>query len=100
MKFVVAPESTKASVCTFLPYTQSVTGMRNELFLLRAILFTQDSSTTSLESGSALTAGTLLPDCRSQTVSSTVPRENPVELDVTSLILFDPSVVMVPTAVH
>jgi len=34
MKFVVAPESTKASVCTFLPYTQSVTGILKEVVLL------------------------------------------------------------------
>jgi len=46
MKFVVAPESTKASVCTFFLYTQSVTGILKEVVLLHAILL-QDSSTTS-----------------------------------------------------
>ena len=43
---MVAPESTKASVCTLLPYTQSVTGILKEVVLLRAVLL-QDSSTTS-----------------------------------------------------
>jgi len=33
-------------VCTFLPYTQSVTGILKEVVLLCAILL-QDSSTTS-----------------------------------------------------
>ena len=41
---MVAPESTKASVCTFLLYTQSVTGILKEVFLLHATLL-QDSST-------------------------------------------------------
>ena len=45
---MVAPESTKASVCTFLPYTQSVTGILKEVLLLHAILL-QDSSTTFVE---------------------------------------------------
>jgi len=45
-KFIVAPESTKASVCTFLPYTQSVTGILKKVVLLYTILL-QDSSTTS-----------------------------------------------------
>jgi len=46
MKFIVAPESTKASVCTFLLYTQSVTRILKKVVLLRTILL-QDSSTTS-----------------------------------------------------
>ena len=46
MKFVVASESAKASVCTFFPYTQSITGILKEVVLLCAILL-QDSSTTS-----------------------------------------------------
>ena len=74
-KFVVAPKSTKASVCTFLPYTQSVTGILKEVVLLRAILL-QVSSTTSDLCG--LIGGILSSDCRSQTLYSTVPRENPI----------------------
>ena len=46
MKFVVAPESTKALVCTFFLYTQSVTGILKEVVLLCTILL-QDSSATS-----------------------------------------------------
>jgi len=46
MKFMMAPESTKALVYTFFPYTQSVTGILKEIVLLYAILL-QDSSTTS-----------------------------------------------------
>ena len=42
----MAPESTKALVYTFFPYTQSVTGILKEIVLLYAILL-QDSSTTS-----------------------------------------------------
>jgi len=38
MKFVVAPESTKASVCTFVLYTQSVT----EIFLRKIVLLHAD----------------------------------------------------------
>jgi len=37
-KFMVTPKSTKASVCTFLPYTQSITEILKEVVLLRAIL--------------------------------------------------------------
>ena len=74
-KFVVAPELTKASVCTFLPYTQSVTGILKEVVLLRAILL-QVSSTTSDLCG--LIGGILSSDCRLQTLYSTVPRENPI----------------------
>ena len=80
MKFVVAPESTRASACTFAPYTQSVTGSLNDNFLLQAILFTQDSSTTLSDFLPELTLGILLPDCRSQTFSSTVPLENPLRI--------------------
>jgi len=46
MKFMMAPESTKALVYTFFPYTQSVTGILKKIVLLYAILL-QDSSTTS-----------------------------------------------------
>jgi len=46
MKFIVAPKSTKALVCTFFLYTQSVTGILKEVVLLYTILL-QDSSTTS-----------------------------------------------------
>jgi len=46
MKFMMAPELTKALVYTFFPYTQSVTGILKEIVLLYAILL-QDSSTTS-----------------------------------------------------
>ena len=74
-KFVVAPESTKALVCTFLLYTQSVTGILKEVVLLRAILL-QDSSTTS--DFCELIEGILSSNCRSQTLYSTVPRENPI----------------------
>jgi len=44
-KFVIASESTKASVYTFLPYIQSVTRILKKVFLLHAILL-QNSSTT------------------------------------------------------
>ena len=74
-KFVVAPESTKALVCTFLLYTQSVTGILKEVVLLRAILL-QDSSTTS--DFCELIKGILSSDCRSQMLYSIVPRENPI----------------------
>ena len=43
---MVAPRSTKALVCTFFLYTQSVTGILKKVVLLYAILL-QDSSTTS-----------------------------------------------------
>ena len=46
MKFVVASESAKVSVCTFFLYTQSITGILKEIVLLRTILL-QDSSITS-----------------------------------------------------
>jgi len=59
---MVAPESTKASVCTFFLYTQSVTGILKEVVLLRAILL-QDSSTTS--DFCKLIESTLSSDCRS-----------------------------------
>jgi len=75
MKFVVAPESTKASVCTFFLYTQSVTGILKEVVLLHTILL-QDSSTTS--NFCELIEGTLSFNCRSQTLYSIVPRENPI----------------------
>ena len=74
-KFVVAPKSTKASVCTFLLYTQSVTGILKEVVLLCAILL-QDSSTTS--DFCELIESILSSDYRSQTLYSTVPRENPI----------------------
>ena len=77
MKFVVAPESTRASVCTFFPYTQSVTGSLKDDFLLRAIFILQDSSTTFSKSCLELIVGILFPHRRSQTLSSTVHRENP-----------------------
>ena len=64
-KFMVAPESTKASVCTFLPYTQSVTGILKEVVLLRAILL-QDSSTTS--DFCELIEGIHSSDCRSDVI--------------------------------
>jgi len=38
MKFVVAPELTKALVCTFLLYTQSITEILKKVVLLCAIL--------------------------------------------------------------
>src|ERR1700677_4037350 len=50
MKFDVAPESTKASACAFVPHTQSVTGSEKLVSLLREIFFTvilQASVTTS-----------------------------------------------------
>ena len=74
-KFVVAPELTKALVCTFFSYTQSVTGILKEVVLLYAILL-QDSSTTS--NFCELIESILFSDCRSQTLYSTVPRENPI----------------------
>ena len=45
-------------------------------FLLREVLITQESSTTS-ESRSEPMGTLSFPDCRSQTLASTVPRENP-----------------------
>ena len=75
MKFVVAPESTKALVCTFLPYTQSVTRILKEVVLLRAILL-QDSSITS--DFCELIEGIHSSNCRLQMLYSTVPRENPI----------------------
>ena len=75
MKFVMAPESTKALVYTFFPYTQSVTGILKKVVLLRTVLL-QDSSITS--DFYELIESTLSSDCRSQTLSSTVPRENPI----------------------
>jgi len=74
-KFVVASKSTKASVCTFLPYTQSVTRILKEVVLLCTILL-QDFSTTS--NFCKLIEGILSSDCRSQMLYSTVPRENPI----------------------
>jgi len=62
MKFVVGPKSTKALVCTFLPYIPSVTGILKEIVLLHAILL-QDSSTTS--DFYELIEGILFSDCRS-----------------------------------
>ena len=38
MKFMVALKSTKVLVYTFLPYTQSVTEILKEVFLLHTIL--------------------------------------------------------------
>ena len=75
MKFVVAPESTKAFVYTFFLYTQSVTGILKKVVLLHAILL-QDSSTTS--DFCKLIEGILSSDYRSQTLYFTVPRENPI----------------------
>ena len=75
MKFMVAPESTKVLVCTFLLYTQSVTGILKEVVLLHTILL-QDSSTTS--DFCELIEDILSFDYRSQTLYSTVPRENPI----------------------
>ena len=74
-KFMVASESTKASVCTFLLYTQSVTGILKEVVLLCAILL-QNSSTTS--DFCKLIGGIHFSGCRSQTLYSIVPRENPI----------------------
>ena len=74
-KFVVAPKSTKALVCTFLLYIQSVTGILKEVVLLHTILL-QDSSTTS--DFCELIESILSSNCRSQTLYSTVPRENPI----------------------
>ena len=74
-KFIVASESTKVLVCTFFPYTQSVTGILKKVVLLHAILL-QDSSTTS--NFCKLIEGILSFDHRSQTLYSTVPRENPI----------------------
>jgi len=74
-KFVVAPESTKALVFTFLLYTQSITGILKEIVLLCAILL-QDSSTTS--DFCELIEGILSSDYRSQMLYSTVSRENPI----------------------
>ena len=74
MKFVMASKLTKASVCTFLLYTQSVTGILKKVFLLHATLL-QDSSTTF--EFFELIGGILFSDCRSQTLSSTVLMENP-----------------------
>jgi len=65
MKFMVASKSTKASVCTFLLYTQSVTGILKEVVLLYAILL-QVSSTTS--DFCRLIGGILLSDCRSDII--------------------------------
>jgi len=64
-KFVVAPKSTQALVCTFLPYIQSVTGILKKVVLLHAILL-QVSSTTS--NFCELIEGILSSDCRSQTL--------------------------------
>ena len=72
---MVASESTKASVCTFFPYIQSITGILKEVVLLCAILL-QDSSTTF--DFCELIEGTLSSDCRSQTLYSIVLRENPI----------------------
>ena len=74
-KFVVAPESTRALVYTFLSYTQSVTGILKEVVLLHTILL-QVSSTTSNFCG--LIGSILFFDCRSQTLYSIVLRENPI----------------------
>ena len=75
MKFVIAPKSTKASVCTFLLYTQSVTGILKEVVLLHTILL-QDSSTTF--DFCELIEGILSSNYRSQMLYFTVPRENPI----------------------
>ena len=74
MKFVVAPESTKASVYTFLPYTQSVTGILKEVFLLHATLLQDFSITFEFFK---LIGGILSSNCRLQILFSTVPIENP-----------------------
>jgi len=75
MKFMVAPKSTKASVYTFLPYTQSITGILKEVVLLHTILL-QDSNTTS--NFCKLIENILSSDYRLQTLYSIVPRENPI----------------------
>ena len=72
---MIAPKSTQALVYTFLPYTQSITGILKEVVLLCAILL-QDSSTTS--NFCKLIEGILSSDYKSQTLYSTVPRENPI----------------------
>src|ERR1700761_4219673 len=100
MKFVVAPESTRASACALLPYTQSVTGSLNDNFLLRAILLIQDSSTTFSDCSSEPMLGILFLDCRSQAFSSTVPLENPLRIVDFLPILVDSSVLKVPPALH
>ena len=74
-KFVVAPESTKALVCTFLPYTQSVTGILKKVVLLHTILLQVSSTTFDF---CELIESILFSDCRSQMSYSTVPRENPI----------------------
>ena len=71
MKFVVAPKSTKALVCTFFPYTQSITGILKEVVLLYAILL-QDSTSNFCK----LIENTLSFDYRWQILYTTVPREN------------------------
>ena len=72
---MVASELTKASVYTFLPYTQSITGILKEVILLHAILL-QDSSTTS--DFYKLIEDILSSDYRSQILYSIVPRENSI----------------------
>ena len=74
MKFVVAPESTKALVYTFLPYIQSITGILKKVFLLHTTLLQDFSITFEFFK---LIGGILSSNCRSQTLSSTVPIENP-----------------------
>ena len=69
MKLVVAPESTRATACDFLPCIHSVTGNLNEDNLFRAMLLIHDSSTQSGK-------GTLFSTCRVQD-STTGQRENP-----------------------
>jgi len=71
---VVAPELTKASVCTFLLYIQSVTGMLKEVFLLHTTLL-QDSSITF--ECFELIGGILSSDCKLQTLFSIVLMKNP-----------------------
>ena len=73
--FIVAPKSTKASICTFLLYTQSVTGILKKVVLLHTILL-QVSSTTSDFCG--LIGDILSFDYRLQMLYSIVPRENPI----------------------
>ena len=70
----MAPDLTKASVCTILPYTWSVTGILKEVLLLHTTLL-QDSSTTF--EFFELIGGIIFSDYRLQTLFSTVLMENP-----------------------
>ena len=69
-KFVVAPESISATVCTFFSNTYSVTESLKELFLLQATFNNLDFCSTLSKSTLDSVVGILLSTCRTQILST------------------------------